>query len=469
MCPQDLADMERRCHAAEERHNDLSARLPETTRPLLQQIEAMQGAARAQAEAWASAERAMQERLSDTAARADAAEQRERAAADRAAAAASEAAAARASEAAARSEAAEAAMAVRHEAERGAALGMAAADLRTQISRLEASLSAAQQEAGAAAASARRQLEAERDARSDAQDELAKLRAALAARDDGGGGEGGGAGGSGGGGGGPDEVQPPAMAGPGFKWVLVREGEDEPSPPPPPPPPPPRQGSLRPGAGSGGGGEDGTPPGSPYGGSQRSLAASLDDLLLAPSASHHAFSAPALQAYGSIGAGSAAGSGGPGHGGPQRQHSQQWRGGGAHASAAGIERLRAAFKQKCGETAQLEARVRELEATRDALAEELLAAAHAAEAAGAAAAEGAALRGQVEDLRARYAAAVELAGERDEQLDEVRADLADVKDLFRAQVEHLVAQIEEARRGGGGSGGGDDGGGGGGGEEAAGG
>jgi hypothetical protein len=39
---------------------------------------------------------------------------------------------------------------------------------------------------------------------------------------------------------------------------------------------------------------------------------------------------------------------------------------------------------------------------------------------------------------------------RDEQLDEARADLADMKELFRAQLEHLMAQLEDARRGGGG-------------------
>lgn len=39
---QDIADMERRCHAAELRHQELTAKIPETARPLLRQIEAMQ-------------------------------------------------------------------------------------------------------------------------------------------------------------------------------------------------------------------------------------------------------------------------------------------------------------------------------------------------------------------------------------------------------------------------------------------
>jgi hypothetical protein len=49
---------------------------------------------------------------------------------------------------------------------------------------------------------------------------------------------------------------------------------------------------------------------------------------------------------------------------------------------------------------------------------------------------------------------------RDEQLDEARADLADMKELFRTQLEHLMAQLEEARQGDGSGGGGGGGGGG---------
>ena len=39
---QDLGDLERRCQAAELRYQEQSAKLPETARPLLRQIEAMQ-------------------------------------------------------------------------------------------------------------------------------------------------------------------------------------------------------------------------------------------------------------------------------------------------------------------------------------------------------------------------------------------------------------------------------------------
>lgn len=46
---QDLADVERRAQAAETRHQELSAKLPEATAPLLRQISALQDASSAQA------------------------------------------------------------------------------------------------------------------------------------------------------------------------------------------------------------------------------------------------------------------------------------------------------------------------------------------------------------------------------------------------------------------------------------
>ena len=41
----------------------------------------------------------------------------------------------------------------------------------------------------------------------------------------------------------------------------------------------------------------------------------------------------------------------------------------------------------------------------------------------------------------RYTAAVELLGERDEELEELRADLRDVKNLYRDQIEFMVMQL----------------------------
>lgn len=51
---------------------------------------------------------------------------------------------------------------------------------------------------------------------------------------------------------------------------------------------------------------------------------------------------------------------------------------------------------------------------------------------------------EMQQLAERYAAAVELLGERDEQLEEMAADLVDMKQLYRQQIEALVGQLAEA-------------------------
>ncbi|CAI5944428.1 unnamed protein product [Closterium sp. NIES-65] len=63
MLRRDLEDMEKRCQAAEARHEELVARIPESTRPLLRQIEAMQESANTRMEALSGVERALNARL----------------------------------------------------------------------------------------------------------------------------------------------------------------------------------------------------------------------------------------------------------------------------------------------------------------------------------------------------------------------------------------------------------------------
>ena len=75
-CPRDdmhqreLADLVKRNQAAESRHEELAAALPEATRPLVRQLEAMQAASQEQAAAWAAAEAALTKRAHDAEARA---------------------------------------------------------------------------------------------------------------------------------------------------------------------------------------------------------------------------------------------------------------------------------------------------------------------------------------------------------------------------------------------------------------
>ncbi|KAJ8512595.1 hypothetical protein OPV22_003029 [Ensete ventricosum] len=74
----DMADLQKRYQASELRYNELITQVPESTQPLLRQIEAMQKAATRRAEAWAGVERALNSRLLETEAKAAAAEEKER-------------------------------------------------------------------------------------------------------------------------------------------------------------------------------------------------------------------------------------------------------------------------------------------------------------------------------------------------------------------------------------------------------
>lgn len=52
------------------------------------------------------------------------------------------------------------------------------------------------------------------------------------------------------------------------------------------------------------------------------------------------------------------------------------------------------------------------------------------------------LKSELEALRRRHSAALELMGERDEELEELRADIVDLKEMYREQVNLLVNKIQ---------------------------
>lgn len=110
---------------------------------------------------------------------------------------------------------------------------------------------------------------------------------------------------------------------------------------------------------------------------------------------------------------------------------------------APVEQLEAFLSQKEGEIASYTSRLASLESTRNALAEELVKATTQCEKFRSEAASLSHLRSELESLRRRHASALELMGERDEQVEELKADLADVKQMYREQIDMLVNQIEQ--------------------------
>ena len=70
MHQREISDLARRNQAAEARHEELAAALPEATRPLVRQLEAMQAASQQHAAAWAAAEASLTARAHEAEARA---------------------------------------------------------------------------------------------------------------------------------------------------------------------------------------------------------------------------------------------------------------------------------------------------------------------------------------------------------------------------------------------------------------
>ncbi|KAH9665932.1 Golgin candidate 5 [Citrus sinensis] len=78
MLRRDIEDLQRRYQASERRCEELVTQVPESTRPLLRQIEAIQETTARRAEAWAAVERSLNLRLQEAEAKAAASEERER-------------------------------------------------------------------------------------------------------------------------------------------------------------------------------------------------------------------------------------------------------------------------------------------------------------------------------------------------------------------------------------------------------
>ncbi|KAI3789744.1 hypothetical protein L2E82_02547 [Cichorium intybus] len=102
----------------------------------------------------------------------------------------------------------------------------------------------------------------------------------------------------------------------------------------------------------------------------------------------------------------------------------------------------AALRQKEGELASYMSRLSSMESIRDSLAEELVKMTGECEKLRAEVSQLPGMRAELEALRQRHSAALELMGERDEELEELRADILDLKEMYREQVNILVNKIQ---------------------------
>ena len=198
----EVAALQRRCAEAEARQQELQARVPEATRPLLRQIEAMQEAASQQAAAWVEAERLLQQRLAAARSAAEEASEQQATLQQRLDELREEIVGLRSQLAEARQAAEAAQGAVAAERQQRLAAEASAGLLRADLASAQESLATlervysqqldALQSREAAAVSSARQLE----------ETLASSK---------------------------QQDGPPALAAPGYQWVLVRDGEAPPA------------------------------------------------------------------------------------------------------------------------------------------------------------------------------------------------------------------------------------------------
>eukprot|EP00850_Spirogloea_muscicola_P021890 SM000266S09835 [mRNA] locus=s266:27234:33110:- [translate_table: standard] len=114
----------------------------------------------------------------------------------------------------------------------------------------------------------------------------------------------------------------------------------------------------------------------------------------------------------------------------------------ANGSAVAMERTMAKVKQLQGEVRQLHRELASQQAARDHAEEELLKLTEALKAAEERAIMVPTMEKELTELRQRHDMALVIIGERNERADELEADMADVKALFREQVNLMINQVD---------------------------
>ncbi|XP_041364019.1 TATA element modulatory factor-like isoform X2 [Gigantopelta aegis] len=112
-----------------------------------------------------------------------------------------------------------------------------------------------------------------------------------------------------------------------------------------------------------------------------------------------------------------------------------------HSGAATIlENLQSQLKQREGEIVQLQSDIADLERTRESMARELVSLTNQNEELKEQLQEVPALQEKLQDINQRYHALLQMYGEKVEQAEELKLDLVDVKEMYKAQIDQLLAK-----------------------------
>ncbi|XP_063445770.1 TATA element modulatory factor-like isoform X3 [Mytilus trossulus] len=105
-----------------------------------------------------------------------------------------------------------------------------------------------------------------------------------------------------------------------------------------------------------------------------------------------------------------------------------------------LENLQSQLKLREGEIAQLQSDIQQLERTRESMARELVNLTNQNEALEEKVQELPQLQNQFKEVNQRYNAILQMYGEKVEEADELRLDLNDVKEMYKMQIDHLLAK-----------------------------
>ncbi|KAL4239218.1 TATA element modulatory factor 1 [Mactra antiquata] len=105
-----------------------------------------------------------------------------------------------------------------------------------------------------------------------------------------------------------------------------------------------------------------------------------------------------------------------------------------------LENLQSQLKLREGEIAHLQSEIRSLERTRESMAKELVDLSNKNDDLEEKLKDMPVLEEQFKDLDQRYNALLQMYGEKVEEADELKLDLQDVKDMYKAQINHLLSQ-----------------------------
>ncbi|KAF9121485.1 hypothetical protein BGX30_002560 [Mortierella sp. GBA39] len=121
-------------------------------------------------------------------------------------------------------------------------------------------------------------------------------------------------------------------------------------------------------------------------------------------------------------------------------------GGSSAGQAVAMERLNAMVRQLEGQVTFLAEQVRSANRNKDELSDELVKVTMELEELQGAASKVPSLEQELTLLKDRHRAALEMLGEKTEEVQELRADILDVKEAYRDQINELLAQLEKLRR-----------------------